>query len=87
VSAFSYGLAVWDPGTSEFTNPPASPIHPGGVASIAGIGLDAEDRLYALEPNCTGPGSALRLDAAFEVEIEIETGICPVAVVFTEVGT
>ena len=85
VSSFSYGIAVWDPATSSFVAPPTAAIEPGGVASTAGIGFDGDGRLYALRPSCVEPGSVYRLDAAFAVEREIATGICPFAIAFTTV--
>jgi DNA-binding beta-propeller fold protein YncE len=83
VASFNYGIAVWDPVTRTFVRAPAAAIQPGGIASSSGVGVDASGRVYALKPECRNPGVSYRLTAAFAVEREVNTGICPIAITFT----
>lgn len=85
VGSFAYGMAVWDTQTREFIRDPSEAVEPGGIPSTSGIAIDSEGRLYALEPNCSEPGTAYRLSASYEVEETILSGICPLAIVFTSV--
>ncbi len=83
VSSFAYGIAEWDPASGAFVHPPTAALAPGGVPSTAGLGADAEGRLYALGPDCQGPATAYRLDAAGMVAREIPVGTCPIGISFT----
>ena len=83
-SSFSYGVAAWDVGSRTFTRAPDNAIHPGGVPSTAGLGTDADGRIYALEASCTQPDRVHRLSGNFSVEASISVGICPTSIRFTE---
>lgn len=87
VSSFSYGLAIWDPATSSFVRDPGTPIAPGGVPSVSGLGFDSRGRLHTLMPDCQLPSVANRLDASFQVELEIPVGICPIAIAFVTLAS
>jgi DNA-binding beta-propeller fold protein YncE len=86
VSAFSFGLATWNPATSAWTRAPGAPAPSPRLASSSGVGVDSAGRLYTLFPDCGKPAAALRLDAALAVQAEIPVGICPVAIAFSEVS-
>lgn len=83
-SSWSFGILVWDPATGAFVHPPEDAVHPRGTPSAAGLGVDEEGRLYALSPDCEEPGEVWRLDPSYEVEWSLPVGVCPQAVVFTE---
>lgn len=85
VGAFGVGMLVWAPSTGTFTRGPDNPVTPGGVASTSGVGVDTQGRVYPLTPDCQNPASAHRLDAAYESELSIPVGICPMSIGFTEV--
>ena len=85
VSAFSYGVAVWDTSLNSFIRGPANALEPGGVASASGVGFDDAGRLYTLTPDCVNPSTANRHDSAFDVDITIPVGICPFAIAFTAI--
>lgn len=85
VPAFSYGVAIWRPGTGQFVRATDGAIEPEGVPSVSGLGFDGAGRLYTLRPDCVGPSAVLRLASTFEVEATIPVGICPIAVAFTEI--
>ena len=86
VGAFSYGVAVWDTSLDAFILGPAEALEPGGIPSTSGVGFDEAGRLYTLTPGfCDSPGTANRHDGAYEVEITISVGICPVAIAFTTI--
>lgn len=87
VSAFAYGIALWDPRTRTFARSPQDAATQGGVASVSGIAYDGAGRLYALQPECLTQGSVLRLDAALALELEIPAGICPLAIGIASVPT
>lgn len=82
VGAFAYGLAVWSDASQTFLHPPETAIAPGGTASVSGVALDSQGRLWTLRPDCINPGSAYLLNASFQVEREITTGVCPIAIAF-----
>ena len=82
VSAFSYGVAVWDTSLDTFILGPADALEPGGVA---GVGFDGDGRLYTLTPDCQNPSTAIRHDAVFEIDATIPVGICPFAIAFTTI--
>ena len=83
IGSFGFGIAIWDPATGSFVRPPEDAIAPAGIPSTSGVGFDGEGRLYALEPECSAPASAFRLDSEHEVEVEIPVGICPIGIAFT----
>jgi hypothetical protein len=85
VGGFDIGVLVWNTETGAFVRGAGDPIRPGGVASVSGLGVDAEARVYALKPECAKPSSAYRMTEAFAVETEIPVGTCPLAVVFTRI--
>lgn len=85
VGAFGVGTLVWDSATETFVHGPGAPVTPAGVASTSGVGIDSEDRVYALTPDCQGPAEAHRLDGTLDVEVSVDVGICPVAIGFVEV--
>jgi len=85
VSSWSFGVIAWDPVAQSFHRGPDNPVEPGGMPSTAGLGVDSEDRLHALFPNCESPSRVLRLDEGYEVEEEIPVGICPAALSFAMV--
>lgn len=84
VGGFGVGLLVWDTATRTFLRSASDPVSPGGTASVSGVGVDAEGRVYALEPNCQAPSRAFRLGASYEVQREIPVGICPFGIAFTD---
>jgi len=85
VPAFSFGVAIWRPGTRQFVRGPDGAIRPEGVPSASGLGFDGMGRLYTLRPDCGEPSAILRLSPAFEVEATVRVGVCPIAVSFTEI--
>lgn len=85
VPAFSYGVAIWRPGTGEFVRAADGAVEPEGVPSASGLGFDGLGRIYTLRPDCVGPSAVLRLTTTFEVEATIPVGICPIAIAFTEI--
>lgn len=89
VGAFSYGVAVWDTSLDAFILGPAEALAPGGIPSTSGLGFDEAGRLYTLTPDCQNPSTANRHDGAFEIDVTIPVGICPLAIAFTtiEAGT
>lgn len=82
VASFSYGIAVWDPGTETFVRAPGDAVTPGGVPSVSGVGADGAGRIWALTPECSAPGRAHRLAPDRSVEESATVGICPVAIDF-----
>jgi hypothetical protein len=85
VGAFDLGTLVWNSATGAFARGLEEPVTPGGVASTSGLGIDSEGRIYALSPDCQNPALVHRLDANHASEAAIAVGICPLAIVFTEV--
>lgn len=86
IGAFSYGVAVWNTSLDAFILGPAEALAPGGVPSTSGVGFDEAGRLYTLTPGfCDSPGTGNRHDGAYDVEITIPVGICPVAIAFTTI--
>ncbi len=83
VSSFAYGVVVWDLGTRTFVRGPGDAVTPGGVPSVSGLAFDDSGRLYTLEPDCTRPSVAHRLDGNLDVEATIPVGTCPMAIGFT----
>ena len=86
VSAFAYGIAVWDAVADSFIHPPSEPLVVGGNATSSGVGLDFNGRLYSLVPgDCIAPSVALRTNADYSFDREIDVGVCPIAVEFADV--
>src|SRR5690606_6806959 len=85
VASFGYGIAVWDAATTSFVRSPANAVTPGGVPSSAGVGVDGDGRVYALEPECTQAARVFRLTASYDVEAEVPVGVCPIGIAFTTV--
>jgi hypothetical protein len=85
IASFAYGIAVWHAGTGSFVRPPHNAIAPGGIAASAGVGVDGDGRVYTLKPDCSEPSAVFRLNAAFAIEREVPTGICPIAIAFTRI--
>ena len=86
IGSFSYGVTIWDTGLDAFILGPADALAPGGIPSTSGVGFDEAGRLYTLAPGfCDGPGTTNRHDGAYDVEITISVGICPVAITFTTI--
>lgn len=88
VSAFAYGVAVWDPIAVSFVRPPSDPLIARGHTTSSGVGFDSNGRLYSLIPgDCIGPSVAVRLgpppDLGFDREIDV--GVCPIGIAFTTV--
>ncbi len=83
VPAFSYGVAIWRPGTGQFVRSPENAVEPEGVPSASGLGFDPLGRRYTLRPDCVDPSAVLRLSADFTVEASVPVGICPIALAFT----
>jgi hypothetical protein len=86
VGGFGVGLLVWDSQSGTFIRGATNPVTPDGVASISGIGLDSDGRLYALKPECQASSVAYRLTDSFAVETEIPVGICPFSIAFTRIA-
>ena len=86
VAGFDIGVLVWDAQASTFIHGPANLIAPGDVRSTSGLALDAMGRLYALRPECQRPGVAYRFAPTFLVEQSVPVGICPLAIVFSQVS-
>jgi hypothetical protein len=85
-ASWSFGIIVWDPVATEFIRNPDSAVAPDGVAATSGLGVDGQDRLYALFPDCQNPSRVLRLGSDYSVRAEFPTGICPTGVAFTLLG-
>lgn len=85
VGSFAFGVAVWQPSTRSFLRSPANAIEPGRIPSNSGLGVDAAGRIYALEPECRRPSRTFRLHSTFDIDVEIPTGICPLAIAFAQV--
>ena len=85
VGLFGVGMLVWDSVTDSFLRDPTNAVEPGGIASSSGIGLDSQERLYTLTPDCQNPAAAHRLTADYSTDVSIPVGICPFAISFTEV--
>jgi hypothetical protein len=81
-SSWSFGIIQWDTESETFVRGPDDPIHPAGIPSSAGLGVDEEGRLYALTPECQAPGRVLRLGGDLSVRAEVNVGICPAWVGF-----
>lgn len=88
ISSFSYGVAVWDPDTDAFVNSPDDPLDLEGLSSVSDVGFDDSGRFYAAVPgDCISPGEVIRVAADFSPSsrLVIPAGVCPIAVMFTEV--
>ncbi len=85
ISAFDFGVAIWDIGSDSFVRPPSDPLVVQGIANSGGVGLDSSGRLYTLVPECTGPSVALRLNPDLSFDREIEVGVCPFGIAFTTI--
>ncbi len=84
VSSFAYGIAVWDPDSRAFVNPPSSPLIVGGYSISSGVGFDRAGRLYTLIPgDCIAPGAALRTLPNASLVQEVDVGVCPIDITFT----
>lgn len=80
-----YGIAVFDAGSASFVATPDAALLPGGASNVLGIGTDLSDRLWLVDAgDCASPGTAMLLTSAFAVAQEVEVGVCPDAIVFTE---
>lgn len=84
-SSWSYGVVEWDPTTSTFTRGPDNAFEPAGIPSSAGIAVDPDGGLWSLAPECQEAASVLRLSDEMETEVEVPVGVCPSAILFTEV--
>lgn len=88
VSAFSFGVAVWDAAGDSFIAPPADPLVLNGSTVSSGLGLDSEERLYSLVPgDCIAPGQLVRTgpNVATATAESFGAGVCPIDVGFTRV--
>jgi len=83
VSAFDYGVAIWDTGSDAFVRAPSNPLLVQGIGNSGGVGIDSSGRLYTLVPDCTNPSVALRMDPDLSFDREIDVGICPFGIAFT----
>ncbi len=84
VSAFSYGLAIWDAQADTFIRSPSEPMVIAGQRTSAGVGFDSGGRLYSLIPgDCIASSVVLRLTASFTLLREIDVGVCPIGIAFT----
>lgn len=81
-SSWSFGIIQWDVELATFLRGPDDPIHPAGIPSSAGLGVDGEGRLYTLTPDCEAPGRVLRLGGDLTVRDEVNVGICPASLTF-----
>jgi hypothetical protein len=86
VAGFGIGVLVWDAGSASFLRGGQNPVAPGGVSSTSAVALDSAGRLYALAPECGGPGVAYRLGSTYATEIEVPVGTCPFTLEFTRVS-
>ncbi len=83
VSAFAYGIAIWNTATDAFVNSPNDPLVVQGNTTSSGIGFDSSNRLYTLIPgSCLSPSIAYRLNDDLTDDTDIETGGCPFAIKF-----
>ena len=86
VSSFAYGIAVWDPDSGTFVNPPSTPLIIDGHTISSGLGFDGPGRLYTLIPgDCISPGVALRTLPGADLVQEIVVGVCPIDLTFTTI--
>ncbi len=84
VSAFSYGVAIWNASDDAFLRPPANPLVIQGHMTSSGVGFDTSGRLYSLIPgDCINPSMVMRLNADLSFDREIDVGVCPIAIAFT----
>lgn len=84
VSAFSYGVAVWNSSDDTFVRPPSNPLVIQGHMASAGVRFDSSGRLYSLAPgDCINPSVVARLNADLSFDREIDVGVCPIAIAFT----
>ncbi len=84
VSAFSYGVAVWNTSDDAFLQSPTNPLVIQGHMTSAGVRFDSSGRLYSLIPgDCINPSVVVRLNADLSFDREIDVGVCPVAIAFT----
>lgn len=87
VTSFSYGVAVWDPLTASFISSPDEPLDLDGATSVSDVGFDESGRLYGVVPgDCISPGQVVRLEADLTSDRSIPVGVCPIAVLFTNVA-
>lgn len=84
-SSWSYGVAEWDPATTTFVRGPEDAYEPAGVPSSAGVAVDPDGGLWSLFPECQEAATVLRLSADMEVEQDVPVGVCPAAILFTEI--
>lgn len=91
VSSFSYGMAIWDPGTGRFVRSPADAVTPDGVTAVPGVAFDGRDRLHVVVPvlpgqenACLQPGAVYRLDSEYRIVGEIPVGTCPIDLAFLQ---
>lgn len=84
LSSWAFGVVAWSPGTASFHRGPDAAIAPDGMPAASGLGIDGEGRLWTLFPDCNAPARALLLDATYAVERSVPVGVCPAAILFTE---
>ncbi|UCF18798.1 MAG: YncE family protein, partial [Gemmatimonadota bacterium] len=88
VSSFAYGIAVWDPDSRAFVNPPSAPLIIDGYTISSGVGFDRAGRLYTLIPgDCIAPGAALRTLPGAALVQEFGVGVCPIDITFTTLSS
>lgn len=86
VSSFFYGIAVWDAAADSFVHPPDDPLAIGTHATSSGLGFDSRGRLYSLVPgDCIAPGIIARAHTDLVLDREIDVGVCPIVITFTQV--
>ena len=86
VTAFAYGVAIWDAAADSFIRSPANALVIDGNTSASGLGFDSDGRLYTLVPgDCVAPSSALRSDQSLTFDTEIAVGVCPFGIAFGEI--
>ncbi len=85
IGSFSYGIAIWDPVAKAFIRSPSNPLVVQGFpASSSGIAFDSKARLYTLVPNCSAPGTVVRLNPDLSLDRVITVGTCPFAISFAQ---
>ncbi|HET6232594.1 MAG TPA: hypothetical protein VFE05_21140 [Longimicrobiaceae bacterium] len=85
VGVYGTGVIVWDPATG-FVRGAGNPVKPGTTPPVSSLGFDRPGRLFVLNPGtCQNPGTVYRLTAAFAVDAQTETGVCPFAIDFASV--
>lgn len=83
IAAFSYGVALWAPGTG-FSIAPDDGFRPDPMAAVASVGVDESGRLHIVDAQCSEPGGVWIVDDGMEVIDHADAEVCPFDVVFTE---